>query len=331
MDFDLAAVCPRCAYVPFGADDVLERVERHLGVRRSEVRRLSGRKVCDLKPLWPALFPELTARHDWLGYADTDIAFGDLSSEVERLLPNDDLLVPMSYYPYPLSNGNLLLMRTSQKMVHAFRRSRNWQLMLKSWYMGFDEWGTITQSNGIRDARSMAAVYLDMVLSGQLNARPSRRMLAQDTVIIRGMLYPTINAHAKLGLWWRDGRLITERFGPCYCPNDVIPQYSITACEQCLDNPGRLFKGVVTHRRLEVLGLHFQSWKRRFSLARAARNASVVPICDEPTRYVFSIGPRGFKCETRSNEPPRLVCDPPERALQHFSRPACNASVYALS
>ena len=30
--------------------------------------------------MWPALFPELTRRHAWFGYADSDILFGNISA-----------------------------------------------------------------------------------------------------------------------------------------------------------------------------------------------------------------------------------------------------------
>ena len=59
--------------------------------------------------------------------------------------------------------------------------------MLHSYYMGFDEWGTITRNNGIPwGSRSMAAVYQDMLLAGDLRVQPTARMLVLDTIVIKG-------------------------------------------------------------------------------------------------------------------------------------------------
>ena len=310
LDFDLATECSRCIWIGVGVDGVIDRIEKHLGVERSKVRRPSGRKVCDLKPMWPALFPELTERHAWIGYADTDVIFGDLSSEVERLSDSDDLLTPQMFYPHPLSNGNFLLMRTSQKMVNAFRRSKGWQKMLHSYYMGFDEWGTITRNNGIPwGSRSMAAVYQDMLLAGDLRVQPTARMFVLDTIVIKGTVYPTISTKARAGFWWRNGSLIAERYGPCVCPNDVIPQHVLTACEQCISSPGSTLNNVVTHRRLEVLGLHFLTWKRTFwriyggsgsansTDASQAEPPVPLPVCAASgNNHSFSVGEKGFSC-----------------------------------
>ena len=75
--------CQNCLHLPLDADALLGRVATHLGLPRgSVVLDERGRKLCDMKPMWPALFPELTARHDFIGYSDFDILLGDLASEV---------------------------------------------------------------------------------------------------------------------------------------------------------------------------------------------------------------------------------------------------------
>ena len=343
IEFDLNATCPHaCVWLPVNSTDVASRVEQHLGVAASRIRQLSGRKICDLKPLWPSLFPELTSRHEWIGYADTDVLIGDLSSEVERLssLPDatggDDLLVPMNFFPHPLANGNFLLMRTSTKMVRAFERSASWKRMLSSMYMGFDEWGTSTPNNGIRKDRSMAGVYQEMLFAGILRARPTLKMLIQDTIVITGRPYPTIDAHAAvINFRWRNGSLEAKRIGPCYCPKDVIPQQmALSACEQCISQPGRLISSVITHRRLEVLALHFQSWKKAFQTGgfwkkgawirfASRRNASATVTSVEPTQcvisaeYGFSLGRNGFRCESAATSSAKSLRLPSASPVKH--------------
>ena len=371
LPLDLAEHCPKnCHWLPLNSLGLLDRLESLLNVPRATVSGIvdangdplggyfGTRKLCDLKPLWPALLPELTSRHEWIGYADDDIVFGHLASEVAHLGQEDELLVPAAFYPEPLANGNFLLMRANDKMVNAYRRGA-WRRMLRSpVYMRFDEWGgeldrfdpnasmastrRVTSEGGFdlhgEGSATMRAVYLEMMLSGQLCARPTRRLLVQDNIVQRGRhsemskwpswrghsgprLCGLISMHLKAwgcpphsgkathhlrfhreavalepeaaqvdkstpsgsrsrhnfasghfpGLnfrattevrWKRDGSLIAERHGPCICPNDIVAQYGLSMCSQCLRNPGENLMQVTTHRRLEVLGFHFLSWKK---------------------------------------------------------------------
>lgn len=90
--------CGNCVSIPTDLSSLLDRVERHLGVSRSEIAVKSLKhKICDLKPMWPALFPEVAAAHDFVGYADMDVIFGDLGSEVRGMRDEDDVLVPSSW------------------------------------------------------------------------------------------------------------------------------------------------------------------------------------------------------------------------------------------
>ena len=56
-----------------------ERISRQLGLTGVDLDA-RGRKMCDMKPMFAALFPELTARHVFIGYADHDIVLGNLSA-----------------------------------------------------------------------------------------------------------------------------------------------------------------------------------------------------------------------------------------------------------
>ena len=181
-----SAACNNCVSLPLDVDALLERVAKFLGLPRGSVELDDrGRKLCDMKPMWAALFPELTARHEYIGYSDHDILLGDLASEVARLRPAEhDMLTPLAWFPQPLTNGNLLLVRTTRKMVHAFRRSPVWRQALRQrsiWV--FDEhWGTaagLQQSGG---GGSMHHVYHSMLLSGELRVYPTARILVQASL-----------------------------------------------------------------------------------------------------------------------------------------------------
>ena len=138
------SACKNCYHVKLDEAGLRRRIKDHLG---SDVKlALHGterpyQKLCDLKPMWPALFPDLLERHEWIGVGDYDVLYGDLNAELARLWPMDELLVPQGYYPTPLANGQLLFMRTTDKMVHAYRRAAGWKAALRDErVVAFDEW-----------------------------------------------------------------------------------------------------------------------------------------------------------------------------------------------
>lgn len=96
-DLDTSA-CLNCHNFALDEMELLERIQSHLKIDKSQVK-LDARKLCDLKPMWPALFPELSSRHAWIGYSDYDILYGDLMSEVAELQETDEILV----LTYPLT------------------------------------------------------------------------------------------------------------------------------------------------------------------------------------------------------------------------------------
>ena len=110
------------------------------------------------------------------------------SDEVLHLQQDDELLVPTEFYPHPLANGNFLLMRANSKMIFAFKRSRFWRQKLRAKeYSLFDEWSNLDPPG------TMMAVYQDMFLASELQVRPTRRMIIQDSVMMRGRTYPSIS------------------------------------------------------------------------------------------------------------------------------------------
>ena len=138
---------------------------------------------------------------------------------MRRLGPEDELLTPAAWFPQPLTNGNLLLVRTSPKMVLAYRRSPYWRAALRqpTIYVFDEHWGT--------SGPGMHQVYHDMHLSGQLGARPTRQLLLQDIVFMRETAQRTLPDdcvvrserphHVELG------QLTALRDGPCVCSAQV--------------------------------------------------------------------------------------------------------------
>lgn len=292
--------CTNCMQLPLDEAALLERVSRFLGLPRGSVELDNrGRKLCDMKPMWAALFPELTARHEFIGYSDHDILLGDLASEVRTLAAEDDMLTPLAWFPQPITNGNLLLVRTVPKMVHAFRRSQAWRSALRQrsiWV--FDEhWGS--------SGASMHHVYHHMLLGGELRVRPTRRILVQDIVFLPGKrhrgLYPTISSFgASASLTWHAGKLIARRDGPCVCSAQIW-DVDLGGCAECLTQPGRVHSAIRVARTVEVIGFHFQIWKSHWKLK--SRTPASLPDfvppngCGRNASARFDVDlPGGFRC-----------------------------------
>ena len=91
LPLDIGGRCSNCVWLPLDLPLMRRRVETILNFTSGTIR-MDSRKMCDLKPLWAALFPEIAGRHAWIGYADSDILFGNLSSEVAELQPEDEIL-----------------------------------------------------------------------------------------------------------------------------------------------------------------------------------------------------------------------------------------------
>lgn len=294
----LAEPCANCIFLPLDEDALHHRIEHFLGLARGSVTLdRGGRKLCDMKPMWPALFPELTARHEFIGYSDHDILLGNLSAEVEALTSDDDMLTPMAWFPQPITNGNLLLVRTTPKMVNAFRRSPSWRAALRqpSIYVFDEHWGS--------SGPGMHHVYQDMLLGGELRVRPTRRMLVQDIVFLRGKrrkgLYPTIASFgARASISWHEGTLVAQRDGPCVCSAQVW-DIDLGSCAECLTQPDRVHEGIRVRRRVEVVGFHFQVFKMHWRMrARdATALAEFVPAnCPTPMAGFNVTQERGFQC-----------------------------------
>eukprot|EP00966_Prymnesium_polylepis_P209105 4844184-Prymnesium_polylepis.1 len=179
------------------------------------------------------------------------------------------MLVPSAFFPSPLANGNLLLVRSTHKMLRAFERSDVWrQAVRHDGYWVFDEWWG--QRGG-----SIMDVYHQMLLDGELRARPTRLALAQDTVVLNEHgtgTWRTIDSGATVSCAWRGGLLVGERTGPCLCPNDTmhtpiaaLSSTVLSGCTACLRQQGAAHAALTVHRSVELLGLHFQTWKKRWA------------------------------------------------------------------
>jgi len=300
--------CGNCAWLPFDINFAKARIQDNLGVSLSEMDHLYPAKLCDLKPAWPTLFPELTSRHEWIGFADHDIIFGDLDSEINAVSQDADLLVPKGFYPQPLANGNLMLFRTTKKMLQAFKNAGNWDTVIRDHnYLGFDEWWGVKPS--------MMEILVDMHLKDKITVAPTIRPLIQDFTVTHpgGMYGAGMDQNATVQIYWAHGHLAAKRRGMCICPDPNAWQFAfmpLSGCSECMRKPeGGLMPEVVVNRTVEALGFHFQAWKKKKSWKSCSgvqdNCAGWMPSCKEKPGFHFGV--RGFSCwGTPPPAPPRV-------------------------
>ena len=245
--------CRNCVSIPTDLDALLGRIEAHLGIARGDVGvRALKATICDLKPMWPALFPEVAAAHEFVGYADLDVLFGDLASEVRALRPGDDLLAPSSWFPAPLSNGNFLLLRSAPRVLDLFRDHPGWRdAVTNPAYDVYDEW------HGPRPGHTFMSALLEAHLDGKLKPKPTEKIFLQDVVASRNLW----DRPANVGIRWTEGKLVATYDGPCRCPKDIVPQFTIAQCAACVRKRGHELPDVPVSRRLEILAYHLLSAK----------------------------------------------------------------------
>ena len=146
-----------------------------------------------------------------------------------------------------------------------------------------------------------------MVLDGELRLRPTRLALAQDTVVINAIGGPHAMAidhgGAEVSGLWRPGKLVGVRTGPCLCPNDTasmmiasLSSTVLSGCTACLREQGTVHSELTVHRRVELLGLHFQDWKKRWGQLEHGGSAGMA-ACGASD---FRLTPEGFQCLTES-------------------------------
>lgn len=317
--FEELEECANCVWLPFDLPFAKARIETLLGIRGEELTHIYPTKLCDLKPMWPTLFPELAGLHEWIGFADHDIIFGDLDSEIEAVREDVDLLVPKGFFPQPLANGNLMLFRTTSKMLQAFKNGGNWQEVVRNHnYLGFDEWWGVKPS--------MMEILAEMQLGGELRAAPTLRPLLQDFTVTRpgGFFGAGVDQNATVHIYWHEGKLEAKRRGMCVCPEANSWQFAfmpLSGCSECYRQPqGGLLPEVTVNRTVDALGFHFQAWKKKKVWKECKDDChGWMPTCRGDQGFKFGV--RGFSCWWPPRSPKTTPVPAPEQEARIVRRP----------
>ncbi len=86
-------------------------------------------KLCDFKPAYGYLFPELVKGYDFWGHGDIDVIFGDIRQFIsDEVLENHELV----NVRHDFISGYFLLFRNNEKMNTLFMQSKDYEKVLSS-------------------------------------------------------------------------------------------------------------------------------------------------------------------------------------------------------
>lgn len=127
-------------------------------------------KLCDFKPAYGFLFPEIIADYDYWGQSDLDIVFGDIRGFItdEMLTLYDFISVRHDY-----TTGCFGLYRNTEKMNTFFKRSKDYiTVFSKPEHFCFDEcnfaWEALTEGKSILDLNTEIESFTEIIKKAEL-------------------------------------------------------------------------------------------------------------------------------------------------------------------
>ena len=97
----------------------------------------NGYKLCDFKPAYGFLFPEIIKNYDFWGHGDLDIIYGNIRKFIDKdVLENNDIIAVRDDF----LTGYFLLFRNNKTCNHLFMKSKDYKKVFSdSKHYCFDE------------------------------------------------------------------------------------------------------------------------------------------------------------------------------------------------
>lgn len=232
-------------------------------------------KVCDFRPAFAELFPEVVAGHAFWGWGDIDVVYGNIQRFVEPLLNDHDVI---SFMQMPFSNHTCFL-RNTPRLTGLFREATGWQAdMGNTQHTAFDDHAytrVIHNEPRVWRQECFATPYLRWYswLDGSLNF-PARWIWSNGRLTAsRARAYEFVYFHF---MTWKGRRANGETY-PCWTDESVfeihdtpapgsVESYELTLsgirpCAPPADRPRRF-------AMIETLSFPLK-WERRVRMAWA--------------------------------------------------------------
>ncbi len=131
---------------------VKKTIEDRLG---AEWRAKSAYKLCDVRPMYAVLFPEVVSEYCYWAWSDIDVVFGDIEKNILREGVSGDYDI-ISSHPLRI-NGPLTFCKNSETINRLYLKSpRYLEAISGEDHIGFDE-GPISVT--VREDKSIRALY----------------------------------------------------------------------------------------------------------------------------------------------------------------------------
>lgn len=148
-------------------NDLIESASEKLGFR---VNIDYPYKLCDFKPAYGYIFPEIISKYDFWGQSDLDIIYGNVREFItEEMLTTYDFISIRHDY----TTGCFALYKNTDKMNTFFKRSKDYELVFSnSEHYCFDEcnfaWDALTAGLSILDLNTPVESFTELIKKAEL-------------------------------------------------------------------------------------------------------------------------------------------------------------------
>ena len=181
-------------HVPMSLAEMETRVQSYID---PELTLRHAYKLCDLKPFYALMFPELVAGYDYWGYCDIDLVFGDLSPVVarERLAGTD-----VFFADEHMVMGHFALYRNCPEVNALAKQIPDWKARLSAFH------GTCADEEGMTAlVAARPDIHWGMAQSlreSQLTVNATGRMMGRTA----GVMGDRHKMYSKFGRTFIKGR-----------------------------------------------------------------------------------------------------------------------------
>lgn len=189
-------------------------------------------KLCDFKPAYGYLFPEIIEKYDFWAQSDLDIIFGDI-----RLFLTEEMLGAYDFISmrHDYTTGCFALYRNNEKMNTFFMKSKDYRLVFSnSKHYCFDEcnfaWDPLTVGKTIFEIQTEIVSFTHLIKAAQITKEIRAHF---DFIIIEGYTGDVIFEDGKIiyknefegllfHLFW-----IKKTYSPKIPPTNIPRTYQI--------------------------------------------------------------------------------------------------------
>lgn len=154
-------------------------------------------KICDFKPAYGFLFPEITQGYDFWGQSDLDIIYGNVRDFITQDMLDEYDFISMRH---DYTTGCFALYKNNEKMNTFFMRSKDYKKVFSdSKHYCFDEcsfaWDALTAGASIFDLETEVVSFTHLIKSAELTGEIKAHF---DFIIMEGNTGKVVFENGKI-------------------------------------------------------------------------------------------------------------------------------------